>query len=193
MSLYDLFHELPCWLDDEIKQTKNLIEITDPAVIGSLDHSSLRSYHLNICEKGIVAAASGNAHSIWTYRAASGKVYALGKYLEFTCPGGSLKFWLGLVVYDNRMDMYLWFGKKPPPETVKYLGTNLIEIIEKYGYWYKINNENEKPLSDIFDINCGIESSPLDNEHLKELENNVKKSIRRLLDAVQQAGQTAIF
>jgi len=186
MSFFDFENELPRWLDEVIKTHTRFKEIINQAVINQLDHTSLKSYHLLCADKGNMVSNS-QQHHIWKFEAPKKNIRAYGKYLEYNGNNLILQFWIGIVVIDKTITLYLWFGTKPPATIRKYLVSVLVEEIEKREYWYKEQSMNVGQVSKIITDYCSCESSPLDEKGLEELENVVKKAIGDLFDAVEQA------
>ena len=198
MSFFQLINELPRWLDEEIAKVNGLTEINNLNIINKLDHTSYNSYHIITANMGFMATASNtattatsNSHQLWCYQASSGKSYAFGKYLEFKAASGkTLQFWIGLVIDKGRINLYLWFGTKPPDPVNNLLKIILHLEVEKREYWYKPVPMGKEPLSDILERECRCDNPRLDSKQLEQLEDDVKDCIRSLLDAIQQAGQT---
>jgi hypothetical protein len=186
MSFFDLENELPSWLDGVIKTHTSFKEIVNQAVINKLDHTSLKSYHLLCADKGNMVSAN-QQHHIWKFEAPKKNIRAYGKYLEYNGNNHVLQFWMGIVVIDKTITLYLWFGTKPPVAIRKYLVSVLVEEIEKREYWYKEQTMNADQVSNILTDYCSCESSPLNEKKLEELEKVIKKAIGDLLEAVEQA------
>lgn len=188
MSFFDLENELPRWLDGEIKKRPGFKEIVIQADINQMDHTSKKSYHMVCADKGSMAGGSQD-HHIWKFEAPKGNIRAYGKYLEFTGITPVLKFWIGLVVQDKTMNLYLWFGTISDPVQT-HLSSVLDEEVDKGGYWYKGRPGNSGQAPGIPTECCGCGSLPLNKDDLGKLEQEVKKAIGDLLDAVAQAGKT---
>jgi hypothetical protein len=187
MSFFDLENELPGWLDSVIKKHNGFNEITSQTTINQLDHSSFKSYHVVCADKGNMVNNAGQLHQIWKFQTPKKNIRAYGKFLEYNGGNATVQFWIGLVVQDKIMNLYLWFGTRPPANIRKYLRAHLIEEIEKREYWYKEQSGNIGQISNVLTEYCGCGSSSLDESKLDELEKTVKKAISELLDAVEQA------
>ena len=187
MSFFDLENELSRWLDGVINTHSGFKEIINQTVINQLDTTSLDSYHLLCADKGSMVSSS-KQHHIWKFQAPKGNIRAYGKYLEYSGINSSLQFWIGIVVIDKTITLYLWFGTQPPQSVRQYLTSIalLIEEAEKREYWYKKQTVNVGQVSDILTDYCGCDSPSLDDMKLKELEKAVTKAISDLLDAVEQ-------
>jgi len=186
MSFFDLENELPGWLDGIIKTHTNFNEIVNQTVINQLDHTSLKSYHLLCADKGNMVSNT-QKHHIWKFEAPSKNIRAYGKYLKYNGIKPVLQFWIGIVIIDKTITLYLWFGTTPPATIRKYLVSVLVEEIEKKEYWYKEQTINIGQVSNILTDYYSCESSPLNEKELEELEKVIKKTISDLLDAVEQA------
>ena len=193
MSFFDLENELPRWLDAVIApyQRKGLSEMTSQTDINKLDHTSLRSYHSLCADKGNMATGGVNGGShIWKFQAPAGNIRAYGKYLDFNHPKAHLKFWLGIVVIDKSVTMYLWFGTVPKPQIVKqFLDRILVKEVENREYWYSLpqgGSGQTAATNEILAPFCGCGVLPLGEADLKKLENAIKDAAQKLLDAVVQ-------
>jgi len=187
MSFFDLENELPGLLDGEIKKRSAFNEITSPSVINLLDTASLNSYHMVCADKGNMVGGNNKQYQIWKFQAPKGNIRAYGKYLEFRGANQTLEFWIGLVVQDKTMNLYLWFGNKPPANIQNYLKKVFFEEIDTYGYWYKIQPGNSAQFSSILTDFCGCGSPPLSKDKVENMKKEVTKAISELLDAVEQA------
>jgi len=189
MSFFDLENELPGLLDGEIKKRSAFNEITSQSVINRLDTASLNSYHIVCADKGNMVGGKNKQYQIWKFQAPKGNIRAYGKYLEFKGANQTLEFWIGLVVQDKIMNLYLWFGTKPPQSVRQYLTSiaMLVEEIEKREYWYKIQPGNSAQFSSILTDFSGCGSPPLDKDKVENMKKEVTKAISELLDAVEQA------
>jgi hypothetical protein len=186
MSFLDLENELPGFLDGVIKSRNGFNEITNQPVINKLDHTSLKSYHIVCADKGSMVSG-GQQHQIWKFQAPKRNIRAYGKYLEYSGSNTTLQFWIGLVVVDKSMNLYLWFGTCPTANLRQYLAAHLVEEIEKREYWYKEQSGSSVQISDVLTEYCGCGSPSLDDTKLEELKQVVTKAISDLLDAVEQA------
>jgi hypothetical protein len=189
MSFFDLENELPGWLDGVINTHPVVFnEITSENVINQLDQTSLKSYHMVCADKGRMVIAGRQQHHIWKFEAPKGNIRAYGKYLEYNSISPILRFWIGIVVKDKTITLYLWFGNNKPTAIHNYLKSLPLDLeIEKKEYWYKEPPVNSKPVSDILTDSCGCGSPPLNEDELGKLKKEVTDAIRNLLDAVEQA------
>ena len=184
MSFFDLENELPCWLDAVIAiySGSGLKEMTVQADINKLDKASLYSYHSFCADRGNMVTGSGR--HIWKFQAPMGDIRSYGKYLDFN---GTLQFWLGIVVENKVVNLYLWFGTKPSIR--QHLQAMLDEIVETYGYWYKLKAANSKQLEETLTANYGCGAHPLKGQQLSAMEQTVKDAARALLKEVEQGLQ----
>jgi hypothetical protein len=127
-------------------------------------------------------SVNGDRH-IWKFQAPIGDIRSYGKYLDFN----TLKFWLGIVVENKVITLYLWFGAAPSIR--QYLQTALDETVEPYGYWYKLKQANSKQLEETLAALCGCGAHPLNGRQLTDLEQAVKNAAEALLKEVEQGLQ----
>jgi len=188
MSFFDLENELPGWLDEVIKNHRLFSGISSKKIIKKLDNASLESYHLVCADKGNMVNTcvfASRKHQIWKYQSTKKNMRAYGKYLKAK-GNSSLQFWIGIVVEDNTITFYLWFGNRPPANIRQHLASVLDEKIDKGDYWYKKQTVNSQVPS-ILTQNCVYGGNLINKDELKELEKEAKNAISELLDAVEQA------
>ena len=187
MSFFDLENNLPRWLDDVIVRYNGLHEITSQNVINNFDHSSLTSYHSLVCAgMGCMVTDGNRTHQIWKFQAADANICAYGKYLEFSGENNILQFWLGIMVENGYMDLYIWFGRQPPQAVRQNLQLHSIEVIERREYYYS-PQANNRGLPYVLGRNCGCGSLPLDQAGMQHLEQEIQAAATCLLDAINQS------
>jgi len=187
LSFFYLENELPRWLDEVLLSSTHsgFTEIVFQNVINDMCAMSKKSYHSVCAGKGNMVIAGRQGHHIWKYEDQNLKMRTYGKYLEYTSNNTILRFWVGIVVQNKTINLYLWFGKIKESGILQRLGPFLVK--GKYEYWSKKEQINNGQASDILKKCCECDSPPLKDEELEKLENEVKKATGELLNIVKQA------
>jgi hypothetical protein len=191
LSFFYLENELPRWLDGEISKRPSFNEIGNQAVINKMDTTSPKAYHMVCADKGSMVSGSQD-HQIWKYEDQELNMRTYGKYLKCNGINLSLKFWIGIVVQNKTISLYLWFGTKPT-KSVNTCLTSAGLLEEEHGnpdFWYKKQQVNSGQVSDILTKNFGCDSPILNDKELEKLETDITKAIGELLDVVEQTLNT---
>jgi hypothetical protein len=187
MSFFDLENELPGWLDAAITKHSGFSEIQTPAKLNNLDAAVQNSYHIVCADRGNMVNTGSQTHQIWKFQAPRGNIRTYGKYLEYNGNNTTLQLWIGLVVMDNTMTFYLWFGSHPSAQIRQKLKNALDEEIDKNGYWYKAKLGGGTQPPETPAEYCGYGSGVLSWQELDDLKQKIITAIDNLLGAVEQA------
>jgi hypothetical protein len=157
-----------------------------------MDATSPNAYHVVCADKGSMVIVGRQQHHIWKYEDRNLKMRTYGKYLECNGISLALLFWIGIVVQNKTVSLYLWLGTKPT-KSVKTCLTSAGLLEEEHGkpdYWYKKQQVSSGQVSDILTKNFDCDSPIIKDKELEELEAEVTKAIGELLDTVEQTINT---